>query len=391
MASKKQIILPIAVLSVGIAAAVAMSAMKKPPEVKPEEVVHPLVQVKSVEVKPIRLDVSSYGVVKPKYSTELVAQVTGQVISLSDKFVKGGFVNEGEVLARIDPNDYEAALIEAEASLAQASSDLEIEQAQAKVAKAQWQQITESAIEKIPSELYLRKPQLAEKLARFKAAQAAVKRAKRNLERTYIRAPYDAIVASREISLGSVVNPGNGFGTLNSVSVAEVRLPVADKELQYLPQQGVGTKVTLSAEVAGKAVSWQGTVVRSEGVIDERSRMTYLVAQVKSPYQDAAKALRFGAYINANIQGKLIANAAVVPQHLVKNGRIATLDDNQQLNYQELNVIRQYDGHVVVDQGLQSGQQLITSALDYPSQGMQLRLDSEPTSQATTQLALKEE
>ena len=209
--------------------------------------------------------------VKPKYSTELVAQVSGQVISLSDKFVKGGFVNEGEVLARIDPNDYEAALIEAEASLAQASSDLEIEQAQAKVAKAQWQQITESAIEKIPSELYLRKPQLAEKLARFKAAQAAVKRAKRNLERTYIRAPYDAIVASREISLGSVVNPGNGFGTLNSVSVAEIRLPVADKELQYLPQQGVGTKVTLSAEVAGKAVSWQGTVVRSEGVMTKEA------------------------------------------------------------------------------------------------------------------------
>ncbi|MEJ6475473.1 efflux RND transporter periplasmic adaptor subunit [Pseudoalteromonas piscicida] len=391
MASKKQIILPIAVLSVGIAAAVAMSAMKKPPEEKPEEVVHPLVQVQSIEVSPIRLNVSSYGIVTPKYSTELVAQVSGQVISLSDKFVKGGFVKEGDVLARIDPNDYEAALIEAEAALAQASSALEIEQAQVQVAKAEWQRITANANEKIPSELYLRKPQLAEKLARYKAAQAAVKRANRNLERTYIKAPYDAIIESRSVSLGSVVNPGNGFGKLNAISVAEVRLPVADNELKFLPQQGVGTDVVLTAEVAGQPMSWKGKIVRSEGVIDNKSRMTYLVAQVEQPYSNQAKPLRFGAYINADVQGLQVQNATMIPHHLVKDGQVATLDENHQLSYKKLNIIREYNGMVVVDNGIEAGQQLITSALDYPSEGMQLRTDDTPSQGANTQLALKEE
>ncbi|TMO74111.1 efflux RND transporter periplasmic adaptor subunit, partial [Pseudoalteromonas sp. S3776] len=85
----------------------------QPPEEKKEEIVHPLVQVQPIHIDQVRLDVSSYGIVMPKYSTDLVAQVSGQVISLSDKFVKGGFVKEGDVLARIDPNDYEASLIEA--------------------------------------------------------------------------------------------------------------------------------------------------------------------------------------------------------------------------------------------------------------------------------------
>ncbi|RXE95534.1 efflux RND transporter periplasmic adaptor subunit [Pseudoalteromonas sp. PS5] len=391
MASKKQIILPVAVLAVGIAAAVAMSAMKQPPEEKPEEITLPLVQVQPIEVAPVRLNVSSYGVVAPKYSTELVAQVSGQVIDLDEKFVKGGFVKEGDILARIDPNDYEAALIEAEASLAQASSALEIEQAQVQVAKAEWQRITANANEKIPSELYLRKPQLAEKLARFKAAQAAVKRAKRNLERTYIRAPYDAIIESRTVSLGSVVNPGNGFGKLNATSVAEVRLPVADKELQYLPQQGVGAEVMLTADVAGQSMSWKGQIVRSEGVIDNKSRMTYLVAQVEQPYSHLLKPLRFGAYINAEIQGLLIENATLIPHHLVKSGRVATLDDQDKLSYKKLNIIREYNGMVVVNNGVSAGQQLITSALDYPSEGMQLRIDDASMQSANTQLALKEE
>jgi RND family efflux transporter MFP subunit len=391
VASKKQIILPLAVLAGGVAVFIGLSSMKQAPEKKPEKIIHPLVQAAPISISDMRLNVDSYGIVKPKYTTELVAQVSGQIIELSDKFVKGGFVTEGEVLARIDPNDYEAALIEAEASLAQASSALEIEQAQAHVAKQEWQRIKNNANATIPSELYLRKPQLAEKLARFKAAQASVKRAKRNLERTYIKAPYDSIIESRVVSLGSVVNPGNKFGILNSTSVAEIRLPVADHELQYLPQQGVDANVSLTAQVAGKTVTWQGKVVRSEGVIDQRSRMTYLVAQIEQPYSDNSKPLRFGAYLNASIEGALVQNAIQVPQHLIKNNKVAILNDDLTLSFKTVNIIRETNGMAIIDNGLINGAQIITSALEYPTEGMQLRTDDTPISAPETQLALKEE
>jgi RND family efflux transporter MFP subunit len=375
----------------GIGLSAAFFAMKEPPEKKAEKVIHPLVKVETITVAPMQLSVDSYGIVKPKYTTDLVAQVNGQIIHISDNFVRGGFVKAGEILVKIDPSDYEAALIEAQANLAQASSALEIEQAQAHVAKTEWQRIKNNTNATIPSELYLRKPQLAEKLARFRAAQASVKRAKRNFERTYIKAPYDALIESRNVSLGSVVSPGNQFGTLNAISVAEIRLPVADKDLQYLVNNGIDAPVTFSAKFAGKPVQWNGKVVRSEGVIDERSRMTYLVAQVDLPYDLNAKPLRFGTYLNAKIEGQLLQSAVAVPSHLVNDGKIATLQENSTLTFKSLNVVRETNGYIIADQGLDNGNQIITSALEYPSDGMTVRIENTLLKTPDTQLALKKE
>nr|WP_249319283.1 efflux RND transporter periplasmic adaptor subunit [Pseudoalteromonas sp. BDTF-M6] len=365
-------------------------AMKKPPEQKQQENIAPLVEVTPVNLTDVTMQVHSYGEVMAQEQTELVAQVSGQVVSIAEQFVKGGFVKQGDELIRIDPNDYEAALIEAQAGLAQAQSALEIEQAQAHVAKTEWQRIKDNANAVIPSELYLRKPQLAEKLAKFRAAQAQVKRAKRNLERTSIRAPYDALVTAKKISLGSVVNPGNVLGQIDATSIAKVRLPVANQDLQYLIDGGIGAKVTLTSEVAGKMRTWQGSIVRNEGVVDKRSRMTYLVAYVEQPYQQAYP-LRFGAYTNARIVGKSVRDAAIVPSHLIKDNRIALIDNEIKLMFSDLEVIREQDGMAFVTAGLQSGQQIITSALEYPTQGMQLRLDEQEPKTAHTQLALKED
>jgi len=391
VATKKQILLPVAVLAAGIALAFGLSAMKTPPEEKPEQDTRPLVAAQNVNIDAITLDVKSYGVVKPKDRTELVAQVSGQVISVAEQFVEGAFVKQGDILARIDPNDYEADLIEAEAGLAQASSALEIERAQAHVAKAEWERIKSDSSDAIASELYLRKPQLAEKMANFRSAQARVKRTKRNLERTYIKAPYDAIINQRTISLGSVVSAGSKFGELSATSVAEVRLPVADKELQYLDNGGIGALVTLNAEFAGKQTTWQAKVVRSEGVVDQTSRMSYLVAQLPTPYADNTKPLRFGSYINATIKGRALDNAIIVPHHLVKNNKIAILNDDHPLSFKTLNIVREQNGMVIADQGLNSGEQLITSALEYPTEGMAVKLEGTEPKSDVTQLALKED
>lgn len=391
VATKKQIILPIAVLAGGIALAFAFMAMKKPPEEKPEQDIRPLVATQSVLLDSITLDVKSYGIVKPKYRTELIAQVSGQVISVSDQFVEGAFVKQGDILARIDANDYEADFIEAQAGLAQASSALEIERAQAHVAKAEWERIKSDSSDAIVSELYLRKPQLAEKMANYRSAQARIKRTKRNLERTYIKAPYDAIINERTISLGSVVSPGNSFGALSATSVAEVRLPVADKELQYLENGGVGSMVTFNAEYAGKQTMWQATIVRTEGIIDQTSRMSYLVAQLPTPYENNTKPLRFGSYVNATIKGRPLENAIIVPQHLVEGNKIAILNDDLTLSFKSLNIVREQNAMVIASQGLKDGELLITSALEYATEGMAVkRKDEAPNNKDATQLALKE-
>ncbi|PKG57982.1 biotin/lipoyl-binding protein, partial [Shewanella sp. GutDb-MelDb] len=129
MATKKQIILPVVVIALGVAGFIGISALKKPPEEKPELDTTPLVSVQAVEIKPMDFSVNSYGVVAAKYETELVSQVNGEIVYLSDKFVRGGFVKKGDVLAKIDPSDYDAALIDAQASMASARATLVQEKA----------------------------------------------------------------------------------------------------------------------------------------------------------------------------------------------------------------------------------------------------------------------
>ena len=380
MKNRKQIIVPIVILAIGILALIGFSSMKKPPEEKAEVDNTPIVAVEKIHVTPISLKVNSYGVVQPKYETELVAQISGEVVELAEVFVRGGFVAKNQLLARIDPNDYQAALIEAEATMASARAALETERAQGQVAEQEWKRITDTS----PTELSLRKPQLAQELARVKSAQASVLRAKRNLERTEIRAPYDAMIESRTIGLGSFVGTGTKVGKLLGTDIAEIRLPVADNQLQFLMQEGEDAKVNLVGTYAGQNVIWAAKIARNEGVVDNKSRMSYLVAEINDPYglqvkRDAPKhnPIRFGSYVTAEIFGVSLESAALLPRYLVSDNRVAILDTDSKLHYAEITIIRQEGSNVIVTGGLHEGDQLIVSALDYPVDGMKLALLSD--------------
>ncbi|MGE6569914.1 efflux RND transporter periplasmic adaptor subunit [Shewanella vesiculosa] len=393
MATKKQIILPIIVLAIGIAGLVGISALKKPPEEKPVVDTTPLVSVEAIEYKPMTFSVSSYGVVAAKYDTELVAQVSGEIIYLADKFVKGGFVKKGDILAKIDPSDYEAGLLDSQANVASAKANMVQERANGEVALREWAEITSSK----PTALSLRKPQLAQELAKLKSAEADLLRSHRDLERTVIRAPYDALISSREIGLGAYVTTGSKIGHIYNTDTAEIRLPLADKEMQYLDQKGTHSEVTLMGNFAGSKQQWQGKIVRSEGVVDSKSRMTYLVAEIEDPYglKTDKNELRFGTYVTANIQGSNAGNVAVIPRHLIVNGLVAIMDSDNTLRYKPVKIIRQEGANVVISEGLDPGMEVITSALDYPLEGMKLALpvdkilQDEPIETDKTEIAME--
>nr|WP_283107893.1 efflux RND transporter periplasmic adaptor subunit [Shewanella ulleungensis] len=373
---------------------VGLSALKKPPEEKPEVDTTPLVSVEVINYQPMTFDVNSYGVVNAKYMTEIVAQVSGEIIYLDPNFVKGGFVKKGEILAKVDPSDYQSSLLDAQANIASSQASLVQERANAEVAIREWADITNRE----PTDLSLRKPQLAQELAKLKSAEASLNRAKRDLERTIIRAPYDALIDGREIGLGSFVSKGTPIGKVLNTDKAEVRLPIADKEMQYLAAKGVNANVNLSGQFAGSKQVWSGKIVRSEGVVDNKSRMTYLIAEINDPYglTTDKNELRYGTYVTAQIEGIQVGNVAVVPRHLVVNGAVAIMDADRTLKYKPVTVIRQDGANVVITDGLESGMQLITSALDYPTDGMKVALpedrvlQKEPVAEDDTELAMEE-
>lgn len=375
MTKNKQLIYPMGILLIGVLAFAGLKSLKKPAEEKEPEDNTPIVSVETIVIEDVQLKVHSYGIVKPKYETELVSQVSGAIVELSPNFLVGGFIQKGQLLARIDPSDYETALIDAEASLASTLAALQLEEAKGQMAERDWKRISKTS----PSKLSLRKPQLAQEQARVKAAEAALKRSQRDLQRTKIVAPYDAMIASRNVGLGSFVNSGVKLGKVLSVSTAEVRLPVPDAQLQYLSDQGKGANVSLSVESGGQKRHWPAKIVRSEGVIDTDSRMSYLVAEVKQPYAqpEGKPPIWFGSYVNAEIEGVLIPQAAVVPRHLISDNQLAVLDSEQKLRFTSVDIVRADGGNVVIRAGIEPGAQLIVSAIDYPVDGMPLAVMGE--------------
>lgn len=387
---KKQYLAAIGILLLGIGLFLALKSMKKPPEQKPVVDKTPLVNVMPIVVSEKTLTVNSYGVVEPKYQTQLTAQVSGEIVALDEVFIRGGFVNKGQVLAQIDPSDYQAALLDAESKVASAQAALEKEQAQGKVAEQEWLAIEGAQ----PTELSLRKPQLAEAQAQLKAANASLLRARRNLERSEIRAPFDAIVDLRLIGLGSFVGIGAKIGNLLSIEVAQVRLPVASKEMAFLLNSGEGAKVQLSINVAEQSYQWQAEIARHEGVIDNTNRMHYLVAEILDPYQLSLKnsqetgnskqsPLRFGTYVNASISGISLESVATIERQYFVNDRVPVLSENSTLALIEVEILRQEGNQVIVRESSAEHptraqlhqQQLVTTALEEPIHGMKLKLN----------------
>ncbi|MDB2386344.1 efflux RND transporter periplasmic adaptor subunit [Shewanella sp.] len=362
---------PIFIIVACVIAAKILINTKEAPEQKDDKTPVPIVEVMEVEQQTRSINLSSYGVVSPKYKTQLVTEVQGRMLKISNKFVAGGVVKKGDELAVIEPSDYEADLMQAQAALAKAQASLEEEQAKGEVAKNDWQGYDGG----IAPELGLRLPQLKQEQANVKFQQAALARAERNLERTIIRAPFDGIIKARNIDLGQYVTLGTNLGELYDTRVAEIRLPLSNSDLAYLGSiDNPDTEVILSAELAGRAVTWAGKIIRSEGVIDTNNRMVYLVAEVKDPYLRRNKIagqwpLKYGSFVTASIKGRTVDGIVTLPRHLVRHGKVTLITDQNSVEVREVNIVRTDVDNVYIQGSLASGDRICMTNLNHPENG----------------------
>ncbi|WP_220759166.1 MULTISPECIES: efflux RND transporter periplasmic adaptor subunit [unclassified Shewanella] len=344
---------------------------KEAPEQKADEVPVAIVDVTEVKQQTVSLNLPSYGVVSPKYKTQLVTEVQGRMLTISANFVAGGVVKKGDELAVIEPSDYEADLMQAQASLAQAKAALEEERAKGEVAKNDWKGYDGG----IPPELGLRLPQLKQEQANVKFQQAALARAQRNLERTVIRAPFDGIIKARNVDLGQYVTLGTNLGELYDTRIAEVRLPLSNNDLAYLESvDNPDTHVSLSADLAGKTITWQGQIIRSEGVIDAENRMVYLVAEVKDPYLRNKRAegqlpLKYGTFVTAVIKGRTVEGIVKLPRHLVRENQVTIVNKDNSIELREVNVVKSDLENVYIKDSLQSGERISLTNLTNAENG----------------------
>ncbi|MFT4748132.1 MAG: RND family efflux transporter MFP subunit [Congregibacter sp.] len=374
--------IPILILVGAVAVAFGLTSMKKQPQ--KEEIITPdfLVDAKLVEIKNVDFLVYSQGSVQPKNKTMLSTQVSGRVIAVADNFIEGGFFKKGDVLVELETADYQTDLLLAESEVARAQASFDEEKARGKVAAEEWRSFNKGAA----PELGLRKPQLAREEASVKAAKANLQRAKRNFDRTKIRAPYDGLVKSRSADLGQFVTVGSQLGEVFATDVAEVRLPLTDDDIAFLADLSTkDPQVTLSSDVAGKNIKWQGILVRDEAILDSKSRVIYGVVEVNDPYQLEVPAeskgipLRFGRFVNATIIGITANDIVVLPRNVLRlDGTILTVNDDRKININFVTVQRADEDFVYISEGLSAQQHVIMSAVPNPYEGMPVRfLDDE--------------
>ncbi|HUG44040.1 MAG TPA: HlyD family efflux transporter periplasmic adaptor subunit, partial [Acidobacteriota bacterium] len=222
-----KILLALAFLAVGLFGAWSLISTRPQVESAAPTFSTPLVEVMPLSPRNIQLRVRTQGTVMPRTESSLVPEISGRVVYVSPSFSSGGFFEEDEVLLRIDPRDFELAIAEADARIAQARFQIEREQAEARVARREWEELGEGRA----SDLLLRTPQVAEAEAALEAAKASRELAQRNLSRTEIRAPYRGRVRSRSADIGQFVVQGDSVAQLYAVDFAEVRLPIPREEL----------------------------------------------------------------------------------------------------------------------------------------------------------------
>lgn len=379
-------LLPFFIIAIGIAATIAMIMLRpQPPSTPTAERVVP-VEVMTVTSVDMNINVSSQGTVAPRTQTTLIAEVSGRVISVSDKLVSGGFFSEGEIMLSIDPADYEVAVDQAQANLLTAQAQLAQERAQADQAAREWD-LSGRPRENAPA-IALRTPFLREAEARVLYSESELRRAQRQLDRTTVRAPYDALVREKSADIGQYLGTGAQIAEVFAVDYAEIRLPLSDSDMRWLqlpePAQLApvnAAMVTLHASVAGKRYHWQAEIVRTEGVVDSNSRMHYAVARVNDPYglrsETVQPALPAGTFVNADIEGIRVTGVFDIPLEALRNGnQVLIMDQEQRLRQREVSVIRSEADRVYVSEGLSDNDNVIVSPVAIPIEGMRVNPDA---------------
>ncbi|WP_024602257.1 efflux RND transporter periplasmic adaptor subunit [Pseudoalteromonas sp. TB41] len=364
-------IFPFVALTLGVVGFAAINAIAKESDKKEVIDTRPTVQVEAVSANNHQVIINSYGEVQPLENTQLSAQVSGEVVSWHPSFVAGGVVGRGEILFTIEKDNYEAAVLQAEAELARAQAMLIEEQAQAKVAEDEAKRFPNKA----RTDLFLRKPQVLSAQASVKSAQAALKRAQRDLDNSEVSAPYDALVVSRNVGVGQFVTMGAQVAELNNIETAEVIIPIAGFDSVFLPERVKGVTATV-IKTGLNGFTRQAVIDRDLGIVDNATRMSSLVVRIEDPYglTNQQPAIKFGTYVQVNFAGTMLNNIYRLPQELVNNQTVWVVNDEQQLEPRKVKVIREEGEYFYISDGLEANDKLVTTLPEYPQKGMAVKI-----------------
>lgn len=367
-------LIPVLILAAGFGAWKWLGTPIEPP--KPRQHSPQVLKTEKTVLNPVayRVFIDSQGAVRAQEETTITPLVAGTVMAIQPAFEDGAFFKKGDVLIELDPADLQTAVYASESRLARAEAALIQEQARAKQARLNWQDI---GYDEEPSPLVLRVPQLREAEANVSAAKADLEQAQRNLERAQVRAPFDGRVKARMVGVGQAVGATTPLGEIFGSTTAEIRLPLSPAQLPFvkLPEKedDAAVEVILTDALADPAQpashQWKARIVRTEGTLDPTSRELFAIARIEDPFSlgSVLPQLRIGQPLRAKIEGVILDDVFVIPRTAMRDiNRIFLIDrDGPKINKTDITPVWSNSEVVIVKNGLRPGDWLATSRLPY--------------------------
>ncbi len=321
----------------------------------------------------IAIALDALGTVQALATITARAQVDGQLVEVA--YTEGQEVKRGDVLARIDPRTYQAALAQAQAKQAQDQALLN----NARVDLARYNELARSNGTS-RQQLDTQRALVQQYEALVQADQAAIDTARTQLDFTTIRAPVDGRVGLRLVDQGNLVRAGDASGI---VVVTQLR-PIS--VVFTLPQQRLGAVLDAIARgaVEVQALEADGTV-RTSGTLltlDNQVDQTTGTIKLKAQFTNEDARLWPGAFINVRMQVATVRQALTIPLVAVQRGPdgafafVVQADNTVQQRPLQLGVLTA--SLAAVRSGLQEGDRVVTSGALRLNPGTQVVVPERP-------------
>ena len=376
----RRVLLPIVIPAIAVLATVVM--VVRAPKAERQAPTPRIARVEVVVVQPqdVAAQVDVTGSVEAARRVVIIPQVGGQIVAQSPEMIPGGRVAEGDLLARIDPRDYELAVAQERSRVEQAMLNLAVEKQRVAVAQQEWRLLGEGR-DPADAPLALRAPQLANAEVALQAARAGLSRAQLSLERTTLRAPFPAVVVVEAAEIGQVVSPGMQLATLVGTERLHVRLSVPLEKLPMLTFAGddgqTGSTAQVIHRLGSTTVERTGTLLRLIGALDDQTRTAQVLVAVDAPMTtpEGAPPLLPGAFVSVRITGQRLTGIFVVPRAAVVDGdKVWVVSVDNTLASRRIEVLWRTRDALYVGAGLVAGDALVTSTLSLPIEGMSVEV-----------------
>lgn len=343
-----------------------------------------LVEVTDVDRGDFSPVIEAMGTVEPVQDVTLSPRVAGEIVFRSSAFTPGGIVRKGDILLRIDASDYENALEQRRSELYQAMADLNLEMGRQNVAQRDYQLLDEEVSGEFEA-LVLRKPQLNAARAKMAAAKAAVKQAELEVDRTNIRAPFDAHILSRNVDVGSQVSRGDNLGRIVGLDAYWVTTTVPLSQLAWLtfPEgDDTGVEVQIRNRVAWEpGVYRTGSLHRLLGSLEDRTRLARILVTVPDPLAQNPEIkgppLMIGAFVETRIPARRLTDVFRVERDYVRGGQTVWVMSDGKLNVREVDVLFEDARYAYVKGGLRVDEPIVTTNLSTVVEGAPLRVKAQ--------------